>query len=464
VLLCACGSGAIQAASGDGGSPDVPQQAQLCPACLTDADCNGAVCAQFQGDIFCAPACGAAGECPSGRSCRIASSAAGQQVSICEPASNACGNDVTPGGDGGATVDAALDAASSQVCGTLVGPSVPATCHSCSGGADCQPNGCYGGWWCDTATKSCHAPPTTCSPSPPADAGPPPPPPAWDAGVEGNVGPNGGTLSRLVFAVVGDTRPATIDDTSGYPTNIIGPIYQHMAAMSPPPPFAIATGDYMFSNTYSNTAGPQLDLYLAARNAYPNPVFPALGNHECTGATDSNCGPGATNGSTSNYQAFMSKLLAPMGKQQPYYSFNVNATDGSWTAKFVFIAANAWTSAQGTWLEQTLATPTTYTFVIRHEPTSATTAPGVNPSQQIINAHPYTLLLVGHTHTYGRSGAKQVIIGNGGAPITGSGNYGWALLQQRPDGAIQVDMLDYQTSQPDTSFRFAVKADGTAAP
>jgi hypothetical protein len=57
-----------------------------------------------------------------------------------------------------------------------------------------------------------------------------------------------------------------------------------------------------------------------------------------------------------------------------------------------------------------------------------------------------------------------VIIGNGGAPLTGSGNYGWALLPQRADGAIQVDMIDDQTLQPDPSFRFAVTADGTAAP
>ena len=33
-----------------------------------------------------------------------------------------------------------------------------------------------------------------------------------------------------------------------------------------------------------------LDLYLAARQPYPNVQFPAMGNHECTGATASNCG------------------------------------------------------------------------------------------------------------------------------------------------------------------------------
>jgi hypothetical protein len=73
-------------------------------------------------------------------------------------------------------------------------------------------------------------------------------------------------------------------------------------------------------------------------------------------------------------------------------------------------------------------------------------------------------MIVGHSHTYGQSGTKQVIFGNGGAPLTGSGNYGFGLVQQRADGAIQFDMIDYQSKQPDTSFTFAVKADGTPTP
>src|SRR5580698_2680282 len=39
--------------------------------------------------------------------------------------------------------------------------------------------------------------------------------------IKGTVGADGGTLSRLLFAAVGDTRPATADDTGGYPTDII---------------------------------------------------------------------------------------------------------------------------------------------------------------------------------------------------------------------------------------------------
>jgi hypothetical protein len=237
-----------------------------------------------------------------------------------------------------------------------------------------------------------------------------------------------------------------------------------MALASPPPPFAIATGDYMFAKPAVGQAGPQLDLYLAARTRYPNPVFPALGNHECTGATASNCGDVSVDGLTDNYQQFVAKLLAPIGQTLPYFTFTVAAIDGTWTAKFVFVAANAWSTDQAAWLDGALVPETTYTFVVRHEPTAANTAPGVDPSQQIIDAHPYTLLITGHTHTYERRSGREIVIGNGGAPLSGSKDFGWGLVQQRADGAIQVDMLDYHTGLPDLGFRFAVNADGSAAP
>jgi hypothetical protein len=55
------------------------------------------------------------------------------------------------------------------------------------------------------------------------------------------------------------------------------------------------------------------------------------------------------------------------------------------------------------------------------------------------------------------------VFGNGGAPVTGGVNYGFGLVTQRSDGAIQVDAIDYQSQHADASFRFAVNADGTAA-
>lgn len=71
-----------------------------------------------------------------------------------------------------------------------------------------------------------------------------------------------------------------------------------------------------------------------------------------------------------------------------------------------------------------------------------TQAPGVAPAEEIMAKHPYTLSFVGHTHTYGHyASSREVIIGDGGAPATGSKNYGFAVAQQ-----------------------LAVKADGSPAP
>src|SRR5262249_51192648 len=164
---------------------------------------------------------------------------------------------------------------------------------------------------------------------------------------------------------------------------------------SPRPGFSIATGDYQFASTSGSESGPQLDLYLQARAHFSNQAFPAMGNHECTGATASNCGPGTTNGATSLYNNFLQKVLNPIGVHNPYYSLLVHPANNAWTAKFVYVAANAWTSSQSSWLDTILAQPTTYTFVVRHESSAATNAPGTTPSDTIIAKHPYTLLIVG---------------------------------------------------------------------
>src|SRR5215470_3618656 len=188
------------------------------------------------------------------------------------------------------------------------------------------------------------------------------------------------TMDTLSFAVVGDTRPAIVDDTAGYPTGIITKIFQDLEAASPRPGFTVATGDYQFSSSNGTQAGPQLDLYLQARAAFSNAEYPAMGNHECTGYTASNCGPGTTDGATGTYNTYLQKVLNPIGISNPYYSVLVQPTNKAWSAKFVFIAANAWTSTQSSWLTSVMSQPTTYTFVVRHESSLATTAPGVSPS------------------------------------------------------------------------------------
>jgi hypothetical protein len=418
-----------------------------CPPCVTDADCHGGVCAQLGADTACAPACPNGDECAADRACVSATSVTGAQISVCVPRADECGLSAVD-------TDAGPPPAT---CPGLVPPTQAAPCTSCTGKASCQTNGCYGGWWCNTATNRCQAPPTNCG----ATGGP------FDGGapVTGTVGPTGGTLNRLYFAVVGDTRPPSPDDTTGYPTAVIQKIFAGVQGLNPRPAFVVGTGDYMFASTSGSEGAAQLDLYLSARGQFTGPSFPTMGNHECTGATASNCGPGSADGVTNNYTAFLQKMLGPIGQAEPYYSIHVDAQDGSWTSKLVFVAGNAWSPAQAAWLDGELAKPTTYTFIVRHEPANASTAPGVDPSEQIMAKHPYTLALVGHTHTYQHyRSSREVIVGNGGAPLTGGKNYGFAVIQQRPDQSLQVDMLDYATLNADTAFRFAVKADGTAAP
>jgi hypothetical protein len=389
----------------------------------------------------------------------------------------ACAQDGGFNDDGGTDASAA-DGGSCQPCVSGADCSGSAQCvqlgvdsfcmDACNQGA-CTSGTCVNVTTFDgNATQAC-VPTDACGSqtsdagSPPADSGVP-----YDGGgpVTGNVGPDGGTLSTLYFGVVGDTRPANYDDVAGYPTAIITKIFQDIQAFNPRPPFVLATGDYQFASSGStSTASQQLALYLGARQNYSGVQFPAMGNHECTGSTSSNCGTGNTNGITANYTAFMNQLLSPINKAKPYYSFNVNATDNSWTSKFVIIAANAWDSTQSSWLSSVMAQKTTYTFVVRHEPPDASpAAPGQAPSEAIIAGFPYTLEIVGHSHTYGHYTTpypREVIIGNGGAPLTNtSKDYGFGVFKQRSDGAIVCDMIDYSTLQADSYFHFVVTAAG----
>jgi len=280
-----------------------------------------------------------------------------------------------------------------------------------------------------------------------------------DAPDHPGAGPGGGILTELRFAICGDTRPAVIDDTPNYPTAVATQVWADVAALSPLPQFAVTTGDYQFASTDGSEQAPQLDLYLSARAAFPNFVYPTMGNHECTGFTDSNCGPGAQDGEPPNYTVFMQKMVMPIGEANPYFIERFAAADGSWTAKLVDIAANAWTLQQSQWLEAALSEPTTYTFVARHEPIDATSAPGTSPSTEIIARYPLTLLITGHTHTYGHDPAyKQIIVGNGGAPLTSDADYGYVVVVRQADATLQVTSYDYANGP--IMEQFVISADG----
>jgi glycine/D-amino acid oxidase-like deaminating enzyme len=273
------------------------------------------------------------------------------------------------------------------------------------------------------------------------------------------IGNDGGAVSRLLFACVGDTRPPSENAIGSYPVDVITRLYADIEALSPRPSFVISTGDYSFASPgRGDEAGAQLELYMQARARYSGMLFPAMGNHECTGATLSNCAQAPT----ASYAEFWRRMLAPIGKSEPYYVVRVDALDGSWTAKLVFVAANAWSISQQRWLDETLSVPTTYTFVVRHEPAADSEAPGVAPSETLMARHPYTLAIVGHDHTYrhSRDSPREVLIGNGGAPLS-SKTFGFGLFAQRQDGAIVVDVIDWQTGARDDGFHFAVAPDGT---
>ncbi len=439
--VAACGTDGASS-SDDAAAPADGGVTSACSPCVQDSDCASGICAQVGGDSYCLDACPSGTGCPAGQACATVATVAAEAPRAC--LAPAC---TTPAPtDGGA-----------GTCPGYAAPNESAACKSCKqGSSGCQPNGCFGGWYCNTLTAACQAPPS-CGAS---DGGS-----SVDAGpVTGTIGATGGTESSLYFAIVGDTRPAFIDDTNAYPSAIIAKLYGDVAKRPSVPPFVVATGDYVFAKPFGTQAQPQFAKYLAARAAYPGVVFPAMGNHECTGATTSNCGPSGTDGVTTNYTQFLSSMLAPIQKSLPYYAITVAAPDASWTAKFVFVAANAWDGAQATWLDAAMAKGTTYTFVVRHEAARADTAPGVKPSEAIMAKHPYTLAIVGHTHTYEHPSTREIIVGNGGAPLTGSKNYGYGLVTQRSDKTIQIDMIDIATGLADGNFRFALHPDGTLAP
>ena len=130
-----------------------------------------------------------------------------------------------------------------------------------------------------------------------------------------------------------------------------------------------------------------------------------------------------------------------MNQTNPYYEVDVSSTAGTspaWTAKLLFVAVNAWSPAQDAWLKTALARSTTYTFVVSHEPTADPRDPGVTPADAAIAQAKVTMVLCGHTHELAfDTRANQLIVGNGGAPIS-HGSYGYAVVSQMADGNIAL--------------------------
>jgi hypothetical protein len=293
-------------------------------------------------------------------------------------------------------------------------------------------------------------------------------------------------MATLTFGMLGDTRPSS-STTGDYPQSvktIVGSIFAGMQAQHLP--LAVGSGDYAFSSTAAGSAVPQYTSYMTARKTFAGTYLPTMGNHECNGFTDSNCPVGSFTGMTQDY---VNTILTPStGQASPYFSALYTATDGSWTAKFVFVAANAWSTAQQSWLQSTLAVSTTYTFIVRHEPFNDARAPGVTPSESLMasafSGGKLTLSITGHTHlvqlpggtqpygdSFGATKAYEMIVGVGGAPLDAGSYYGYGVATRRAsDGAIVIQMYESADSSAhaitpnvaDSKFRFAVNANGSS--
>ena len=269
----------------------------------------------------------------------------------------------------------------------------------------------------------------------------------------GGTGVDGGSSSMLNFAVFGDCRPPLPEDTGHYPSAIVGGIFQR--AQDVGAQFVVGTGDYMNAFT-SFAVDAQVSAFLQARQAFKGSLYLTMGNHECMTTTSSNC-PNANE--SPNAIAFMTKL-APPNLTKPYYRIDMPTAFGN--AKFIFIAANAWSTAQSDWLKQQLADPTQYTFVVRHEASNDQSAPGVTPSDTLLMGAPITVAFFGHTHEYLRIDPSHIIAGNGGAPLDSGTAYGFVLAKQRADGAIALQAIDQATGNPLDAW--AVTADGKLTP
>ncbi len=67
------------------------------------------------------------------------------------------GREASPDGDPQGHQDAAT-------CAALAPPDTSAPCEACDKGhSDCQRNGCFNGYFCDSSERDCKAPGTTCS-------------------------------------------------------------------------------------------------------------------------------------------------------------------------------------------------------------------------------------------------------------------------------------------------------------
>ncbi len=401
-VALSCGQAVVDDIGNDSNDDASVPANVTCTPCTQSTDCQGGACVQYAGSDYCGSLCDGDTDCASGETCMASSTEDGVAISVCMPSNGTCGQNGCGSCDAGTSCD--------LVSGECVEPEQDA------GGDD-------GGDDLDAGEP---------------DAGSDP-----DGGtVAPYVGPDGGKVNRLYFAVIGDTRPPASNDTAHYPTAIINKIYADIQEMSPRPQFVVTTGDYMFASPSGTQGLKQMKLYVAARKQFKGPLFAALGNHECGGGNANCAGATANNNS---FNAFLDQLMKPLGQTKAYYSVRIDDLDGEWTSKFVIVACNAWSTTQKNWLTKELAKKTTYTFIARHQP-KGSAAPCTDAMAPILQSAKYDMFLTGHVHKYLHSG-KQLVEGVGGAPLTGTTNYGYATVHQLASGGLKIRQYDYKTKK-----------------
>jgi hypothetical protein len=359
-------------------------------------------------------------------------------------------------------------------CQGLADPSTPAGCSCDPTAHACNPNGCYGTWYCDTARNTCVTPPSSCgqgssttaassttgsntttttSGTTASSGGTGSTSSGGTTGTPGSVGNQGGSVDLLHFGMTGDTRPPACGQTANYPTPIINQIADAYRAANVQ--FAVDMGDHMYvCNNDQAEASTQMGMYTQALSRFGGTFFMTQGNHECMGTGSGFCPTGSQN---SNHLAFL-QALAPVSST-PYYSVNVQTSKG--LATFVFIADNSWDSAQQSWLDQTLATAdanATYTIIAKHHPAGDSSVASNSQIMQVIRSHKFALLLTGHAHYYqhqtGDNG-RDVIMGTGGAPlrsVSSGAFHGYGIVDQLPSGDLQVTIYDLASSSAHDQF------------
>ncbi len=134
-----------------------------CAPCEADDACGtSGVCARLGGGSYCAALCPTGGECGDAGACSTLSTTSLAEVNACVPGGSGC--DTAPN-------DAEADAPSVS-CAGLAPPGVFAPCNACGFQSNgCQANGCYNGWFCETARRYCEPPPASCDAGFPNDGG-----------------------------------------------------------------------------------------------------------------------------------------------------------------------------------------------------------------------------------------------------------------------------------------------------